>query len=61
MYIVASNYTRTDVSIFLGKYGKALLASSAIPGVFPPVIIDGELYVDEKVLSIIFRQISCVI
>ena len=25
---------------------KALLASSSIPGVFPPVIIDGELYVD---------------
>ena len=47
MYIVASNYTRTDVSIFFrGNMAKALLASSAIPGVFPPVIIGGELYVD---------------
>lgn len=47
MYIVASNYTRSDESVFFrGNMAKALLASSSIPGVFPPVIIDGELYVD---------------
>lgn len=47
MYIVASNYTKSDESVFFrGNLSKALLASSAIPGVFPPVIIDGELYVD---------------
>jgi NTE family protein len=47
MYIVASNYTKSDESVFFrGNLAKALLASSAIPGVFPPVIIEGELYVD---------------
>lgn len=47
MYVVASNYTRSDESVFFrGDMAKALLASSAIPGVFPPVIIDGDLYVD---------------
>jgi NTE family protein len=47
MYIVASNYTKSDETVFFrGNLAKALLASSAIPGVFPPVIIDGELFVD---------------
>lgn len=47
MYIVASNYTRSDETVFFrGSMSKTLLASAAIPGVYPPVIIDGELYVD---------------
>jgi NTE family protein len=47
MYVVASNYTRSNESVFFrGNMAKILLASSAIPGVFPPVIIDGEMYVD---------------
>lgn len=47
MFVVASNYTRSDETVFFrGNMAKILLASSAIPGVFPPVIIDGELYVD---------------
>jgi NTE family protein len=47
MYGVASNLTVAEATSFSrGPLGKVLLASSAVPGVFPPVIIDGEIYVD---------------
>jgi NTE family protein len=47
LYVVASNYTKSEqTTFFKGGLAKILLASAAIPGVFPPVIINGEIYVD---------------
>lgn len=46
-FSVAGNYsTSTEAILTRGSLAKALLASSAIPGAMPPIIIDGYLYVD---------------
>ncbi|MGE0598629.1 MAG: patatin-like phospholipase family protein [Dehalococcoidia bacterium] len=45
--IVSTNLTRGHKHVFRsGPLGRAILASTAIPGVFEPVVIDGEQYVD---------------
>lgn len=45
--VVATNLSRGTKHVFrAGPLGHAILASTAIPGVFPPVEIDGELFVD---------------
>gem|GEM_PF-783293 len=45
--VVATNLTRARKHVFdRGPLGPAVLASTAIPGVFEPVEIDGELFVD---------------
>jgi NTE family protein len=45
--VVATNLTRGEKRVFReGPLGKAILASTAIPGVFEPVEIEGDLYVD---------------
>jgi NTE family protein len=45
--VVSTNLTRAEKHVFRwGPLGEAILASTAIPGVFDPVEIDGELYVD---------------
>lgn len=45
--VVATNLTRGEKRVFQsGPLEQAVLASTAIPGVFDPVTIDGELYVD---------------
>lgn len=50
--IVATNLTRGRAAIFdHGQLIPALLASSAIPAVLPPIIIDGEQYVDGGLLD----------
>jgi NTE family protein len=46
-YCVAANYSRsTEVVLTRGPMAKSLLASYAIPGVLPPIVLDGQLYVD---------------
>lgn len=46
-FCVAANYTRqTQTILRSGPLWKALTATYAIPGVLPPVILDGELHVD---------------
>lgn len=45
--VTDTNLTRGDRQVFdCGELMPALLASTAIPGVFPPVEIDGEWFVD---------------
>ncbi|MGE3075836.1 MAG: patatin-like phospholipase family protein [Dehalococcoidia bacterium] len=45
--IVSTNLTRGHKHVFrTGPLGRAILASTAIPGVFEPVEIDGNQYVD---------------
>ncbi len=45
--VVATNLTRGEKRVFAeGDLATAIMASTAIPGVFEPVEIDGDLYVD---------------
>lgn len=45
--VVATNLSRARKHVFTeGSIGTAVLASTAIPGVFEPVEIDGDLFVD---------------
>ncbi len=47
LHIVATNYSKYREEVFSrGSVKQALLASTAIPGVFPPVIHDGDLLID---------------
>ena len=47
IFIVATNYSNASEVVFRrGPMMKILLASAAIPGIFPPIIIDGDIYVD---------------
>ncbi len=47
LYIVSSNYTKACEEVHTeGKLSKFLRASGAIPGVFPPIIHNGDLLVD---------------
>ena len=39
-------YSGEDVALTEGSLGKAVQASASIPGVFPPVALDGKLFVD---------------
>ncbi len=51
-YCVSSNFTTAAISVHRsGLAWKKILASIAIPGVFPPVIIDKELHVDGGVMD----------
>ena len=50
-YIGATNLDRAEPHVFSkGEIGPRMLASCSIPIVFPPVVIDGEHYVDGGVL-----------
>jgi len=45
--VVACNITRGEKAVLSrGPLAPAVLASSAIPGIFPPVVISGDQYVD---------------
>lgn len=45
--VVATNLTRSRKHVFrTGDLGQAILASTAIPGIYDPIEIDGELFVD---------------
>jgi NTE family protein len=50
--VIASNLTTGGISVFgKGPLELALLASAAIPGIFPPVRINGATYVDGGALE----------
>ncbi len=47
LYVTATNLTRGTKHVFhRGSIARAVLASTSIPGVFSPVEIDGDLFVD---------------
>lgn len=46
-FVIASNYTRICETVLdRGSYARNLMASFAIPGALPPVLIDGEVMYD---------------
>ena len=49
--VVADVLNAHDVRLTTGKAADAVLASAAIPGVFPPVTIDGRTFMDGGVLN----------
>lgn len=52
LFITATNLVEGTTKVFnSGKVIKPLLASAAVPGVFTPIIIDGELYADGGILD----------
>ncbi len=51
-FCVSANLNRAEVKVHTrGSLAKAVLASSRAPGVFPPVVYDGELHVDGGLLN----------
>lgn len=52
VHIIAANITTGTRRVFSsGPLAPAVIASSAIPGIFPPVTIDGDVYVDGGALD----------
>jgi NTE family protein len=52
LHVVATNLSSGEKAVFsTGSVVQTVLASSAIPGFFPPVSIGGELYVDGAVTA----------
>ena len=52
LFVTATNLVEGTVKIFSsGALIKPLLASAAFPGVFTPVLVDGELYSDGGILN----------
>jgi NTE family protein/lysophospholipid hydrolase len=51
-FCTSSNLNRADLKIHTtGSLAMALLATTRAPGVFPPVVIDGELHVDGGLIN----------
>ncbi len=51
-FCVSSNLSRAQMMVHRsGPLWKAILASSASPGIFPPVVLDGDLHVDGALLA----------
>ena len=52
LWIMATNLTSGQPKLFSsGRVVQAILASSAVPGIFPPVVLDGQVYVDGGLLE----------
>jgi predicted acylesterase/phospholipase RssA len=52
LHILATNLTTAQPMLFSsGRLLPAVLASSAVPGVFPPMVIDEQVYVDGGLLE----------
>jgi predicted acylesterase/phospholipase RssA len=52
LHILATNLTIGQPKLFSsGRLLPAVLASSAVPGIFPPVVLDGQVYVDGGLLE----------
>lgn len=63
-FCVSCNLTRKELTVFeRGSLATAIRASSSLPGVFVPVVIDGSVYVDGAVMNNlpgdIMRKRSC--
>ena len=63
-YCVSCNLTRSEATVFeRGSLAKAIRASASLPGVFVPVLVDGEVYVDGAIVNNlpgdIMRRRSC--
>jgi NTE family protein len=51
-YCVSSNFSNAGASVHQrGPIGQKIMASIAIPGIFPPIVIDKELHVDGGVVD----------
>jgi NTE family protein/lysophospholipid hydrolase len=51
-FCVSANLNRAELKVHTsGSLADALLASSRAPGIFPPMVIDGELHVDGGVIN----------
>jgi predicted acylesterase/phospholipase RssA/CRP-like cAMP-binding protein len=51
-FCVSANLNRSELKIHTsGRVADAVLASSRAPGIFPPIVIDGELHVDGGVIN----------
>jgi len=51
-FAVSANLNRAELKIHTaGLLADAVLASSRAPGIFPPIVIDGELHVDGGVIN----------
>jgi predicted acylesterase/phospholipase RssA len=51
-FCVSANLNRAELKVHTeGPLAKAILASSRVPGVFPPIVYDGEMHVDGGVLN----------
>ena len=51
-FAVSANLNRAELKVHtFGSVAMRLLASSRAPGIFPPVVIDGELHVDGGVIN----------
>lgn len=51
--VVVDLQSGAEVALSHGPLGRAIVASMAIPGMFPPVEIDGAYYVDGGLLSVV--------
>lgn len=52
LHILATNLTTGQPMLFSsGRLLPAVLASSAVPGIFPPMVLDGQIYVDGGLLE----------
>jgi predicted acylesterase/phospholipase RssA/CRP-like cAMP-binding protein len=63
-FCVSCNLTRRDMAVFeRGPLGRAIRASAALPGLFVPVVVDGEVHVDGAIVNNlpgdIMRQRAC--
>jgi predicted acylesterase/phospholipase RssA/CRP-like cAMP-binding protein len=51
-FCVSANLNRSELKVHTrGSLAKAVLAASRAPGVFPPIVYDGELHVDGGVIN----------
>jgi lysophospholipid hydrolase len=51
-FCVSANLNRSELKIHMrGSLAKAVLAASRAPGVFPPIVYDGELHIDGGVIN----------
>jgi len=51
-FCVSSNLTRAEIKVHQsGPLWQSIQASNAAPGIFPPVVLDGDLHVDGALLS----------
>jgi NTE family protein/lysophospholipid hydrolase len=51
-FCVSANLNRSEVTVHTtGEVARAVLASTRAPGIFPPMVIDGELHVDGGLIN----------